>query len=106
MLAGLKHFRHRRHDVIVFHVLDRAELDFPFRRLTKFKGLEQMPEVLTDPRSLRRAYLEEFSKFQREVQTACRGQQMDYHLLPTDQSLGVALSTYLASRAHGLRLKA
>jgi uncharacterized protein (DUF58 family) len=103
MLAGLKHFRHRRHDVIIFHVLDRAELDFPFRRLTKFKGLEAMPEVLTDPRSLRRAYLEEFNRFQREVQSACRGQQMDYHLLPTDQSLGTALSTYLASRVSSLK---
>jgi hypothetical protein len=62
--------------------------------------------VLTDPRSLRRAYLEEFNKFQREVQSACRGQQMDYHLLPTDQSLGTALSTYLAARAGGLGLRA
>lgn len=98
MMAGLKHFRHRRHDCVVFHILDRAELDFPFRRLTKFKGLEQMPEVLTDPRSLRRAYLDEFNRFRRDVQTGCRGQQMDYHLLCTDQSLAVALRSYLAAR--------
>ncbi len=42
-MAGLKHFRHRRHDVIVFHVLDPAELDFSFSRPTIFQGLEQMP---------------------------------------------------------------
>ena len=51
MLAGLKHFRHRRHDVTVFHTLDAAELDFSFRRLTLFKGLEQFPEVLAEPRA-------------------------------------------------------
>ena len=98
MLAGLKHFHHRRHDCIVMHVLDRAELEFPFRRLTKFKGLEQMPEVLTDPRALRRAYLEEFEHFRRQVQSGCRGQQIDYRLMPTDQSLGAALASYLAAR--------
>ena len=38
MLAGLKHFRHRRHEVIVLHVLDPAELDFPFQHVTLFKG--------------------------------------------------------------------
>ncbi len=53
MLAGLKHFRHRRHDVIVFHVLDAAEIEFPFKQTTMFRGLEQLPDVLTDPRALR-----------------------------------------------------
>lgn len=98
MMAGLKHFRHRRHDAVVFHVLDPAELDFPFRRMTKFNGLEQMPDVLTDPRSLRRAYLEEFNAFCRSVQTGCRGQQMDYQLLRTDAPLGGVLSSFLARR--------
>ena len=43
ILAGLKHFRHRRHEVVLFHVLDPAELDFPFQQMTLFKGLEQFP---------------------------------------------------------------
>ena len=98
MLAGLKHFHHRRHDAIVFHILDPAELDFPFRQMTKFNGLEQMPDVLTDPRSLRRAYLEEFNAFRKQVQTGCRGQQIDYQLVRTDDSLGLVLSSYLARR--------
>jgi uncharacterized protein (DUF58 family) len=98
MLAGLKHFHHRRHDVIVFHVLDPAELDFPFRRPTLFRGLEELPQVLTDPRSLRRAYLAEMEKFRRDVQRGCRSFQMDYRLLRTDQSLEVALTGFLASR--------
>jgi uncharacterized protein (DUF58 family) len=98
MMAGLKHFRHRRHEVVIFHVLDPAELDFPFRQMTLFKGLEELPEVLADPGSLRRAYLDEFGKFQAEVKRGCRQHHIDYVLLRTDQSLEVALSTYLASR--------
>ena len=46
IIAGLKHFRHRRHEVIVFHVLDPAEIEFPFRDTTLFRGLEGMPDVL------------------------------------------------------------
>ena len=98
MLAGLKHFRHRRHEVVVFHVLDPAELDFPFQQTTLFKGLEQLPDVLTDPRALRQAYLEEFGRFLNAVRKGCRDQRVDYVQLRTDQPLDVALSSYLAAR--------
>lgn len=98
MLTGLKHFRHRRHDVVVFHVLDAAEVDFPFQRTTLFKGMEELPDVLTDPRSLRKAYLAEFNKFQQAVERGCRAQNIDYVMMRTDQPLDVALSSYLAAR--------
>ena len=98
MLAGLKHFRHRRHDVIVQHVLDPAELEFPFQQSTMFRGLEQMPEVVADPRFLRKAYLSEFEGYLRKVQSGCREHAMDYHLIRTDQRLDRALSTYLTAR--------
>jgi uncharacterized protein (DUF58 family) len=98
MLAGLKHFRYRRHDVILFHVLDPAELDFPFRNPTLFKGLEQFPEVLADPRSLRRAYLQEFEAYRLELQKGCRTHGLDYELIRTDQPLDATLFAYLARR--------
>ena len=98
MLAGLKHFRHRRHDCAVWHVLDRAEIDFPFRRLTMFKGMEELPEVLTDPRTLRKAYLQEFQAFLRRMQTGLRGQGMDYRRMSTELPLDAALTSYLAAR--------
>jgi uncharacterized protein (DUF58 family) len=98
MMAGLKHFRHRRHDVVVFHVLDPAEIEFPFRQTTLFRGLEQLPDVLTDPRALRKAYLDEFGRFLQAVRKGCRAQHADYVLLRTDQSLEIALASYLASR--------
>jgi uncharacterized protein (DUF58 family) len=103
LVAGLKHFRHRRHDVIVLHVLDGAEVDFPFSHPTLFKGLEQLPEVMADPRSLRRAYLDEFHKFRQTVETLCHGCQIDYQVLRTDQPLDLALSSYLGSRMARVR---
>ena len=98
LLAGLKHFRHRRHEVVLFHVLDPDELEFPFQRTTLFQGLEQWPDVLVEPRSLRQAYLEEFERYVQELRRGCRAQRMDYVLLRTDQPLDRPLSSYLASR--------
>lgn len=98
MLTGLKHFRHRRHEVVIFHVLDPAELEFPFRRTTLFKGLEQMSDVLTEPQTLRRAYLQAMERFLRNLRQGCRSQNIDYVLLRTDQRIDVALSEYLALR--------
>jgi uncharacterized protein (DUF58 family) len=98
LMAALKHMRHKRHEVVIFHILDRAELEFPFQEATLFRGLEQYPELLTDPRSLRRGYLDEVQAFIRELKRGCRGQNIDYVPLRTDMNLGVALSSYLAHR--------
>jgi uncharacterized protein (DUF58 family) len=98
LLAGLKHLRHKRHEVVVFHVLDGAEIDFPFQEATLFRGLEELPELLTDPRSLRQGYVEEVRAFILELQRGCRGQNIDYVQLRTDANLGVAVSSYLAQR--------
>ena len=98
LMVGIKHLRYRRHDVIVVHTLDAAELDFPFRRQTLFRGLEQLPQVLTDPRALRRAYLEQFEQFQQNVASQCRELQVDYVQVRNDAPLDVILSTFLANR--------
>lgn len=103
LMAGLKHFAHRRHDVILLHTLDPAELDFPFRSPTMFDGLEQYPELLADPRSLRKAYLQEITRFCTEVQKGCCRYGMDYQLLRTDQPLDQALSKYLADRSERIK---
>jgi uncharacterized protein (DUF58 family) len=98
LFAGLKHLRHKRHEVLVFHILDGTELDFPFQEATLFRGLEQYPELLTDPRSLRQGYLDELQGFLRDVRRACREENIDYVQLRTDSNLAVALSSYLARR--------
>ena len=56
LMAGLKHFRHRRHDVSVLQIIDPAEQDFPFDEPTRFRGLEGLAEQTAEPRVLRRAY--------------------------------------------------
>lgn len=102
LMLGLKHFRHRRHEVVVLQIIDPAEQDFPFIDPTLFKGLEGLPEQLTEPRSLRKAYQREFETFLSEVRRACHDLHMDYTLLRTDQPLDVALRTFLAGRASRL----
>ena len=98
LLTGLRHCRHAGHDVIVFHVLDAAELDFPFTRPTLFMGLEGQPDLPTDPPALRAAYQRELEAHCQTVQAGLRAQQSDYQLLRTDQPLDRALSLYLATR--------
>jgi len=98
ILRGLQHFAHRRHDVIVFHVLDEYELTFPFERMTLFEGLEEYPKLLVDPRSLRKAYLEEVEKFCEEIRKGCVKQTIDYVQISTEKELDVELTKYLASR--------
>ncbi len=98
LLLGLKHFRHRRHDVSVLQVIDPAEQDFPFDEPTLFKGLEGLPEQMTDPRTLRKAYRREFEAFLTEVRRGCTDLKMDHVLLRTDTPLDVALRGFLTTR--------
>ena len=98
LVMGIKHLRHRRHDVVVMHTLDAAEVDFPFSHPTLFRGMEEMPDLNTDPRALRGAYLKHFGDFLRRIRTDCENLQVDYAQLRNDQPLDVALSTFLAQR--------
>jgi uncharacterized protein (DUF58 family) len=98
LLMGLKHLRHKRHEVVLWHVLDDFELTFPFQEATLFRGLEEYPPLLTDPRSLRQSYLDQFGQYVNNLQRGCRNQNIDYVQMRTDTRLDVALSSYLAHR--------
>jgi uncharacterized protein (DUF58 family) len=99
IIAGLKHFRHRRHEVVVFHVLDPDEVDFPFRDPTLFLGMEDIPEIAADPASIASAYRAEVAAYLDALKKGCRMTDIDYVPLRTDQPLDVALSAYLAARS-------
>lgn len=99
VLSGLRHFRHKRHEVIVFHVLDHAERTFPFDKMTRFQGLEALGDITCDPGALRAAYLEELNGFIGEIRHGCRADRVDYVPLDTEMPLDVALTSYLATRA-------
>ncbi|MBL8730722.1 MAG: DUF58 domain-containing protein [Planctomycetes bacterium] len=99
VIKGLREIRSRGHDIVVFHVLDRDEVEFPFERMTLFKGLEQMPELLCDPKSLREAYLAEIEGFAERIRKGCLAQRIDYVRIVDDAPLDVVLTSYLSARA-------
>jgi uncharacterized protein (DUF58 family) len=98
ILQGLREIRSRGHDIVVFHVMDHDEIDFPFERMTMFEGMEQLPELLCDPRSLRDAYLREVNTFAEEIRKGCLAQQVDYVKVDTQNPLDVILTSYLSAR--------
>jgi hypothetical protein len=98
LARGLRRLRHARHEVIVLHTLDAAELEFPFERATLFRGLEALPDVLAEPHGVRAAYLATLTRFLEEVQSACRSSQADYQLARTDEPLDAPLRRLLTAR--------
>ena len=95
---ALKQFRLRKHEVIVLHVMHDDELTFPFQDNTLFRGLESPVQLHTEPRALRRAYIESVERFQAEVRKTCATLGIDYVLLNTKEPLDAALASYLAFR--------
>src|SRR5438552_6183469 len=96
---GLRHLRYKKHEVMVFQVLDPMEIEFPFEDVTLFKGLEGLGELLTEPRALREGYLEQLASFTEELKKMCRGMHVDFVRMNSGESLDVTLSGFLATRA-------
>ena len=98
LFKGLKLLRSRGHDVMVFHVMDDDELDFPFTGPTRFEGLE-IPEFLRcNPRALREGYMTALRSYLEEVRRGCVRHSVDYALIRTSQPLDAALAAYLSRR--------
>lgn len=98
LFRGLRLLRGRGHDVLVFHVMDDDELDFPFNGPTRFEGLELPRHLSCNPRALRAGYLAALSAYLEEVRRGCAGNNVDYVLLRTSQPLDAALVSYLSKR--------
>jgi uncharacterized protein (DUF58 family) len=99
MLRAIRLLRHRRHEPVLFHILDPDEIEFPFERLSFFQDLESPTRVLVDPRSIREEYQKHFSAFLAEIRAVCSGHGIDYQLARTDESPAKLLSTWLSFRA-------
>ncbi len=102
--AGLKYLHYNGHDALVLQVLDDAELTFPFKNNTLFKGMEDKRELLTEPPRLKDRYLELLQEFLDSVEKLCQKTAFDYQLLEAGQPLGPALTGLLAARARQQRL--
>jgi uncharacterized protein (DUF58 family) len=98
LFRGLEMLRHRRHDVLVFHVMDDDELDFPFAGTTRFDGMEELPHLVCDPRALRDGYIEALEEYLVEVRRSCARQGIDYALVRTGDYLDAVLSKFLHHR--------
>ena len=99
MLKALRLLRHRRHEPVIFHVLDPDEIEFPFERLSFFKDMEGAARLLVEPRVIRDEYRRHFSRFLAEVRDECAGHGIDYRLALTTEPPALLLTSWLASRA-------
>lgn len=98
LLNGLQHFRHRRHEVIVLHLLDDAELEFPYDRVTLFEGMERGEEVVVDPRIVAEGYRARMRQFLEELRHGCTEKNIDYERMQLSEPFDKALTAYLGRR--------
>ncbi|MFH1755705.1 MAG: DUF58 domain-containing protein [Candidatus Latescibacterota bacterium] len=98
VLMGLKHFRHRNHEVIVFHVLDRREVDLAYRDEVEFQDLETHKKLRVEPAFIKEHYAKQVSEWVDKMNRGCRAHQIDYNLLLTDTPFDQALTAYLGKR--------
>ncbi len=97
-LKGLKLLRQQGHDVLVFHILDDDELEFPFAGPTRFEGLESVDYLNCNPRALRDGYLEALHEYLGQIRRGCGRHKVDYALIQTSQPLDAALTAFLSNR--------
>jgi uncharacterized protein (DUF58 family) len=102
VIRGLKHFQFRGTDVIVFHLLDPDELEFPFDRATRFEDLETEEEVMAVPSVVRPHYLKAIGDLIEHYKRELGSCGIDYQLLSTKEPLELALLAYLSTRARAL----
>ena len=104
-LKGLAALKRSGHDILVFHVMDDDELDFPFNDPTRFEGMESTDALTCNPRALRDGYLESLQRFLDRVRHACASYQIDYQLIRTSRHMDATLTAYLTSRMAHMRKK-
>lgn len=98
VLRGLRHFRHERHEVVVFHVLDIAEREFDFSREAIFRDLETSRELLVQPWEIRDEYRKSIAAWIEQLRFRCREMGVDYVSMNTETPYDDALLAYLDKR--------
>ncbi|MCO6454569.1 MAG: DUF58 domain-containing protein [Pirellulaceae bacterium] len=95
---AFQQLRFMGHECLIFQVLDRDEIEFPFDAATVFEDLESPTRRSVHPASVRRQYLERFERFMDEHRQMFRGLEMPHCVLRTDGDPWLALSTFLQQR--------
>jgi uncharacterized protein (DUF58 family) len=99
VLLGLQHFRHRRHEVVVFHILDPDEVDFPYTDSSTFVDMESGARLTTEPWEIAKRYRERLATWTAQYEHACRENRIDYVRLDTRTPFDKALLAYLEKRS-------
>jgi uncharacterized protein (DUF58 family) len=98
VIRGLRHFRFKKHEVLLFHVFDKFEIDFPFRKLSDFVDMETDEEIQVDPRYVREEYQRQVQQFIDDYRRDCATSRIDYVQTDTSVPYDFMLSSYLAKR--------
>ena len=98
ILRALQHFVHKRHQILVFHVMDPSELTFPFKKIMSFVDMETDEKLQVDPRYVREAYVAEMKAFVERYRRECSERKIEYVLTQTDTPYDRMLLDYLARR--------
>lgn len=98
VLNALKHFRHRNHEVLAFHVLDPREIDFKLGAASNFVDMETGEELLTQPYHIQKSYASAMEEYIDSIRRECRNHQIDYILLDTSMPFDKGLRDYLTKR--------
>ena len=103
ILRALQHFAYKKHQLMVLHLMDPAELEFPFRKIHTFVDMETRQRVQVDPRTIREAYRAEVDAFVENYRKECSDRRIEYVLTRTDTPYDLMLLNYLARRKALLR---
>ena len=98
ILKALQHFVYKKHQIIVFHVMDKAELEFPFTKVSSFVDMETKQKLQVDPRHVKQAYVDEINAFIERYRLECAARKIEYVLAPTSTPYDRMLLDYLARR--------
>ncbi len=99
ILKGLQHFRHQKHEVILFHIQDRQEQDFDFKRETEFADAETGEKIVVSPWQIKKDYLNEYKRNVSYLKTRCHESFIEYNPISTETPFEDNLLKYLIKRA-------
>ena len=100
LVDALGHFRHKKHEVVVFHILDQAELSFPFRDAGQIENMETGFTIASDAEAVRSHYLQELAAYLDALRRGCLSREIGYALADTTEPFDLFLGTYLTRRQH------
>ncbi len=98
VIESLHHLRHRGHEIILFHILDEAEVHFPFQGVIEFQDVEEDNRLTLDARHMRPDYLQSLAEFRAYYQSECAKANIDFVPVDTSVNFDRALMEYLLRR--------